>query len=240
MKVLHTGLAAAALRQQAEPSEENWTRLVSELLYGDVLIDDGGFMIDDRGHPVIAVFSSDDAFRAARQRKAPSRVIPAVGLPDVLQRAEAAALVIDMAGPAIPVPLATMETIAGQRKNPAVRAALEQGRRARAAVLDALGSDPDAWLFQSMSPDSPAVLGTGLEYKTRSTAAPDGSSVLCVYTSQLEVYLRHHEDAWAARPVADVLRSAAAEYAGIILNPATSWIVLTTADLDPVRTRLAT
>ena len=246
--VHHVGLAAAAANFREDAFGTTWAKLLSQLMYGYVLLDNSavksgggwGTVTDEQGRTGVAVYTGEAALRATQGRRGSFFVTPAPTLGQVVERAGAEFAVIDPGGTAVMIPRATLEDLADQKNNPGIRAALDLGPRTRATVLDMLGRDRLDPLLMALHPDSPLVRGTGTEYQARSSVAPDGSSLLVAYTSQIEVFIRHPEDAWAARPVADIVRDAIRDYQGMILNPGTSWIILTAAELMPVAERLST
>jgi hypothetical protein len=262
--VEHPGLAAASRAFIADRDQETWTRLLAQLLHGYVLLDatetvdalptgDGPLpagvtmrfrtVTDPAGRTGLTLFTSQAEIHRAL---APERVADAKALIQPLPEALALGfdfVVIDPADPTAGavVDREVIDQLQRQPVDPGLRAALELGDERRAAVLEILAAEPvEAPLTVAVDPDSLTPDGDLTQARLRTSTSPSGTTVLPVFTSFVEVALRHAADRPVALDVDQVLAMAASDgFDGLVVNPGSSWIVLTGDEVREVISRRA-
>ena len=156
-------------------------------------------------------------------------------------------LYLDPAGPTCAISSNDAALALASDRNDEVKNALEgdDPEATKQAVLDALALNGSLLLaVDSASIPSDALAGEGVVRDTsvsiRSSLDRSGFTVLLAFTSGLEVNVRHPDDAFATKSVAEVLQQATEEpYHGLVINPGGPWIGLTPDDIRSVLARMS-
>jgi len=261
-QVSHPGLAAAVTAYRSGDPAAPWTGIASQLLYGYILLNSTQSSIDfgpdgktampgstiafqtlqDRdGRPGLAVFTSQAEIHrvlpAEQLSQATGLAQPADELGGLLAVMNLDFIVIDPGSTQVTIPREMIDEATRTRHDVGMRAALETGEAARRTVLDGLA---DAQGDLSLAGDPTSAGPDGRLTRLRTTTSPTGGELICVYTSSVEVALRHSDDVPIVQTYDSVLDGTlGGSYEGLILNPGSSWIVLTRPELQAAASRRA-
>lgn len=263
-QVSHPGLAKAVDEFTAGTTDATWLPVGAQLLYGYVLLNmtgsqldrssDGRMImpgstisihavLDDDDRPGLPIYSTQAAMTAggpADGAPQESMVHPADGVFDLAEAMGFDYVLIDRATAKISIRLELGRQALGGPHDVGMRAALETGAAARRTILDGLVEHEGA-LYLAANRESLAETGPPGEPRSvqlRTATSPTGGMLISVYTSPAEVALRHMEDTPLEQSYDTVLAGTlAGPYEGLILNPGSSWIILTRTELAAASAR---